>query len=204
MTNHSSDTAFLDKAIAGQTNVSASSSFLSSSMRLNMTILFTLVAFGASNALGQTTEEEMPAIQSLEEAPVELPPLPKEEDLQSFHVSPTSNHTFMVDLSSISVAKDGVIRYTLVSRSRTGAMNISHEGIRCQTGDRKSYAFGRRSGDWVRSRRDEWSPLRDEGSNRQFAALANEYFCQGRTIRGDRDEIVARLRSGQSSRPFGS
>lgn len=204
MINHSANTAFVNTAVAVPTNGSASSR-LASSMCLHTMILSALLALGVANAYGQAVEEEMPtAPQSTEEAPVELPPLPKEEDLQSFYVSPTSTQTFLIDLPSIAIGKDGVIRYTLVSRSRTGAINISHEGIRCQTGERKAFAFGRSGGDWVRSRRDEWRPLSDAAANRQYAALANEYFCQGRTIRGDRDEIAARIRSGQSGRPFGS
>lgn len=175
-----------------------------SSMRINTTILIAALVLSASYAQAQTAEEDMPPPQSTEEAPVELPPLPKEENLQPFYVSPISTHTFMIDLPSIAIGKDGIIRYTLVSRSRTGAFNISHEGIRCHIQDRRSYAFGRGNGEWVRSRRDEWRPLNDAAANRHYATLANEYFCQGRTIRGDRDEIAARLRSGQTSRPFGS
>lgn len=203
MTTHLPNAALIDTAFAAPVSTRASSS-PTSSMRLNTAILIASLILGATNAPAQAAEEEMPTAQSTEEAPVELPPYPKEENLQSFFVSPTATHTFMIDLPSVSIGKDGVIRYTLVSKSRTGAINISHEGIRCRTQDRKSYAFGRTNGDWVRSRSDEWSLINAAAANRQYAALANDYFCQGRTVRGDRNEIASRLRSAQISRAFGN
>lgn len=203
MTNHLPITVLIDTAVAEPMSTGAFPGS-SSSMRRNTTVIAALLILGATNVLAQAVEEERPIAQATEEVPVELPPFPKEENLKSFYVSPTSTHTFMIDLPSVSIEKDGVIRYTLVSKSRTGALNISHEGIRCHTLDRKSYAFGRSNGDWVRSRHDEWSPISDATANRQYAALANDYFCQGRTVRGDRDEIAARLRSGQTGRAFGS
>lgn len=202
MTTHLPIAALIDTAVAAPVSAPASSA-PSSSMRLNTAILIASLILGATNAPAQAAEE-MPTAQSTEEAPVELPPYPKEENLQSFFVSPTATHTFMIDLPSVSISKDGVIRYTLVSKSRTGALNISHEGIRCRTQDRKSYAFGRTNGDWVRSRSDEWSLINAAAANRQYAALANDYFCQGRTVRGDRNEIASRLRSAQTSQAFGN
>lgn len=177
-----------------------------SMQRLSAVAVIAALGLAAANvqALAQGVDNEPPSIEAEKELPVELPALPKDEDLRSFYVSPTSMHVFSIDLSSLSVGTDGIVRYTLVSRSQAGAVNISHEGIRCETGERKSYAFGRSGGEWVRSQRSGWQPLRNAAANRQYMALANDYFCQGRTVRGNRDEIAKRLHSGRTGQPLGS
>jgi hypothetical protein len=128
------------------------------------------------------------------ESAVNLPAPPKKENLLSFYVSPTATIDFSVDAKSLSVDKDGVVRYTLVATSRTGATNISYEGIRCQSAEKKLYAFGQSDGSWSRARRDAWDVIRESGANRQHATLALEYFCDGGGVAGKAETIVERLR----------
>jgi len=128
------------------------------------------------------------------ESAVNLPAPPKKENLLSFYVSPTATIDFSVDAKSLSVDKDGVVRYTLVATSRTGATNISYEGIRCQSAEKKLYAFGQSDGRWSRARRDAWDVIRESGANRQHATLALEYFCEGGSVAGKAETIVERLR----------
>lgn len=131
---------------------------------------------------------------SWEESAVNLPAPPKKENLFSFYVSPIATIDFAVDAKSVSVDKDGVVRYTLVATSRTGATNISYEGIRCQSAEKKLYAFGQSDGSWSRARRDAWDVIRESGANRQHATLALEYFCDGGSVAGKAETIVERLR----------
>jgi hypothetical protein len=128
------------------------------------------------------------------ESAVILPIPPKKENLLSFYVSPTATIDFSVDAKSLSVDKDGVVRYTLVATSRAGATNISYEGIRCQSAEKKLYAFGQSDGSWSRARRDTWDVIRESGANRQHATLALEYFCDGGGVAGKAETIVERLR----------
>ena len=128
------------------------------------------------------------------ESAVNLPAPPKKENLLSFYVSPTATIDFSIDAKSLSVDKDGVVRYTLVATSRTGATNISYEGIRCQSAEKKLYAFGQSDGSWSRARRDAWDVIRESGANRQHATLALEYFCEGGSVAGKAETIVERLR----------
>jgi len=128
------------------------------------------------------------------ESAVNLPAPPKKENLLSFYVSPTATIDFSVDAKSLSVDKDGVVRYTLVATSRAGATNISYEGIRCQSAEKKLYAFGQSDGSWSRARRDAWDVIRESGANRQHATLALEYFCDGGGVAGKAETIVERLR----------
>lgn len=128
------------------------------------------------------------------EIAAQLPPLPKPENLLEFEAGRTASMTFAVDARSISVGSDSVVRYTLVSRSPSGAENISYEGIRCETQERKLYAFGHKDGNWTRSRRDKWERFTNTTANNQHATLARDYFCTHKVVDGNADEIMRRLR----------
>lgn len=157
-------------------------------------ILMTLPAL----AIAAATVAEQDALDGekpvWQESAINLPAAPKKENLLSFYVSPTATIDFAIDAKSVSVDKDGVVRYTLVAISRAGATNISYEGIRCQSAEKKLYAFGQPDGSWSRARRDSWDVIRENNANRQHATLALEYFCDGGTIAGKAETIVERLR----------
>jgi hypothetical protein len=130
-----------------------------------------------------------------EEIQAELPPAPKDENLLPFYVGPTATQKFSVDSKSLSIGKDGVVRYTLVAVSPGGAKNISYEGIRCASYEKKIYALGRDDGTWARSRRDQWEPIVRGNANRQHAALSADYFCSNLTIVGNEKDMIYRLKS---------
>ena len=132
-----------------------------------------------------------------QEVALQLPATPSAENLIPFYVSPTATQTFALDEKSLSIGKDGVIRFTLVASSPSGAKNISYEGIRCETFEKKSYAFARADGTWARSRRDQWEPIVRNAANRQHGTLATDFLCESKTIAGSRDTILQRLRSNQ-------
>ncbi|MFL6718910.1 MAG: CNP1-like family protein [Burkholderiaceae bacterium] len=136
-----------------------------------------------------------------QEIAVQLPAPPTPEHLIPFYVSATATQTFAVDEKSLDVGKDGVIRFTLVSTSPSGAKNISYEGIRCASFEKKSYAYGRDDGSWSRSRRDQWEPIVRNAANRQHGVLAVDFFCDGKSVAGDRQTLLKRLRSNQPIMP---
>jgi CNP1-like family protein len=138
-----------------------------------------------------------------EEQKASLPAYPAEENLVRFYVSETSPFEFFVDPDSLSVGKDGVVRYTLVARSASGALNIDYEGIRCESRERKLYAFGRADHTWAEARRADWVriPPRRAFPNNQQAALADEFFCvQGVRVR-DVDSAVKALKEASRRLP---
>ena len=139
-----------------------------------------------------------------QEITVQMPPAPQQTDLASFYVSATTTQSFAVDTKSLSVGQDGVIRYTLIAISDTGAKNVSYEGIRCATYERKLYAFGRPDGSWSRSRRDQWERIASHATNRQHAALAKDFFCTEKLVAGSVQDMVRRLRQGQPLTPEGN
>jgi hypothetical protein len=148
-------------------------------------------------AQSQFEEDFDDAGKTWQEIAVQLPAAPGAENLIPFYVSPTATQNFSIDGKSLSIGKDGVIRYTMVATSPAGAKNISYEGIRCETFEKKSYAFARADGTWARSRKDQWEPIVRNAANRQHGVLALDYFCESKAISGNRETILQRLRGNQ-------
>lgn len=146
--------------------------------------------------------QENPTVseEPVDATPLVLPAAPAKENLLPFYVSPVATMNFAVDATSVSVTPDGVVRFTLVITSTEGARNVSHEGIRCKTAERKLYATGGTDGNWSTSRNDAWSQIRDVGANRQYAALFNEYFCDFGSAAGNAATIVKRMRQKKTLR----
>lgn len=130
------------------------------------------------------------------EAEVQLPAFPEKENLVQFKVGAISGTSFFIDFNSLSVAADEVIRYSLVAVSSSGAKNVSYEGMRCATGERKLYAFGRADGTWSKSKSDQWTRIHGTSNNYQVELFTN-YFCTAGTspVR-DVDEARRILKSG--------
>lgn len=134
------------------------------------------------------------------EISLQIPPAPRTENLVAFYQN--GNQSFSLDIKSLSVDKDGAIRYTLVSTSSTGAKNISYEGLRCETSEKKLYAFGRADGTWSRSRRNQWDNISNTDFNKQHRTLALDYFCEGKTIAGKADQIIGRIARNQPLKSY--
>ena len=117
----------------------------------------------------------------------------------SFDVSAASDNRFYIDPESIAVGTDGVVRYTLVVRTPSGAENISYEGMRCDTREQKFYAFGRRDGTWVNARTSEWRRIEYQDINRQHGVLYRDFFCFDQPRR---DPFAQGRRSIDSSTEF--
>jgi hypothetical protein len=132
-----------------------------------------------------------------QEIAVQLPAAPEAANLVQFYVGPTTTAVSSIDLKSLSIGADNVVRYTIVTKTSGGAVNTSYEGIRCETFEKKSYAFGRSDGGWSRSRQTKWKQIVDVGANRQDAALYKSYFCQGGMLAGNLEQITVRLRNNR-------
>jgi len=151
--------------------------------------------YGTQPGWGMTFEEDFDK-KTWQEVVVQLPPIPKRENLVSFYVSAATEHQFMVDPGSISVGQDGVVRYTLVIQASGGAVNTSFEGMRCETREWRHYASGRADGSWSKARNAAWQSLREESRNRHRAALFTDYFCPGGVMTYRADDIRSALKRG--------
>ena len=130
----------------------------------------------------------------LEEGALVLPATPKADDLLRYTVGPGTAMTFAVDAKSVSVGDDQIVRYSSVITSGTGVTNISYEGIRCKTAERKLYATGRPDGSWSSVPEPVWRRISQAGSNSYQATLMKEFFCDGEAVAGKASTMVERLR----------
>jgi len=126
----------------------------------------------------------------------QLPAYPEVKNLLAFDAGAVTGNQYLVDTTSIKIGQDDVIRFTLVVKSSSGAMNVSYEGIRCATSERKLYALGRDDKTWVKPRISEWQQL---DIVRQFYAqreLAKNIFCPHQQIVGSTEEAIQALKAG--------
>ncbi len=122
------------------------------------------------------------------EAEYQLPPVPDPKNLVPISVSNLTDNQFAVDVRSVTFGSDEVVRYTLVVSSSRGARNVSYEGMRCATGERRIYALGRSDGSWSKARSSQWQRITDSNLNRHHAALFKDYFCTPGGVVRDTDE----------------
>lgn len=130
------------------------------------------------------------------ELSAQLPPPPKPENLVGFVVSPATQNTHFVDTASISVGEDKVVRYSVVIEAAGGARNVSFEGMRCATGERRLYAYGQPDGSWSKARNAKWEGIKFRSSLSYHKALYEDHFCpDGINIR-NANAAVSSLRRG--------
>jgi hypothetical protein len=122
-----------------------------------------------------------------------LPPYPKEANLLRIYVGSATPFAFLVDRASVSVGQDGIVRYTLVARSSSGATNVSYEGMRCETYESKTYAFGRSDGTWVQARNQQWSSYSRYQTDWHLV-LADDFYCSVRGARTAEEAVQALVR----------
>ena len=131
-----------------------------------------------------------------EEMQAQLPEYPKPENYLALQVSATTLFAFFVDAKSVSVGKDGVVRYSLIAKSPEGALNVSFEGIRCSERKFRIYAFGRPDNTWFEARGSPWQAMPADSRNAQRTVLYSEYFCPGGGMIYTSAEGVDALRAG--------
>jgi hypothetical protein len=125
----------------------------------------------------------------------ELPALPQSGDLLPFNVSQNTPLQFAVDAKSVSVGSDGVVRYTVVVTSPSGAHNVNYEGIRCDTYEWRLYAALNADHDgWDRTVANDWRRIENGNLNAYQASLYQDYFCANKMPTGPAKWIVNNIR----------
>ena len=137
---------------------------------------------------------------SWEEQKTQLPPYPKDSNLKQIDIGPVTSFRFFVDTESIDVGADGVVRFTLVARSDRGASNVSFEGLRCKTQEKKIYAVGRADETWVAARNPGWTGIGRPQVNPAHAVLFEDFFCPERIIVSGTPEAVDAIKYGGHAR----
>src|SRR4030066_226738 len=114
------------------------------------------------------------------ELSAQLPPTPKPENLVGFDVSPATQNKYFVDTASIRVGEDKVVRYSVVIEAAGGAKNVSFEGMRCATGERRPLSLRPTAGRPAHRRQGRLQP----GHRRGARARPRRTVALGRADRG--------------------
>ncbi len=132
------------------------------------------------------------------EVAAQLPPYPKAENLIPFNVSSATRNKFFVDAESISVGADKVVRYTVVIEAAGGAKNVSFEGLRCASGERRLYAYGHPDGTWSKARNAGWERIKMRSLLSYQKALFEDHFCpDGINVQDARDAAKSLRRAAR-------
>ena len=128
------------------------------------------------------------------EVEVQLPAYPEDANLIQFRVGAVEDTQYFIDSDSLSVGEDGVVRYVALVVSSSGARNVSFEGMRCTTAERRLYAFGRADRTWSKARNAQWLRIRG-GSNNHVVELFANYFCRSGGVVSNADDARHVLRA---------
>ena len=124
------------------------------------------------------------------------PPEFNQTRLVPFEVSAASSLRFGVDSATIKITPDGIVRYVVVASSASGALNAMYEGVRCATGEVKTYARLIPGGGWKLLQDVEWKPLDLGTISRHSAALAKQGLCKGGNAPQASVDIIVRTLKG--------
>ncbi|WP_224010249.1 MULTISPECIES: CNP1-like family protein [Paraburkholderia] len=129
-----------------------------------------------------------------------LPALPQAgTQLLTFDVSNNTPLKFAIDPASLTVGNDGVVRYTIVITSQSGARNINYEGIRCDTYEWRLYAsLNADHNGWDQTVANDWSRIENGTLNAYRSALYQDYFCANKMPIAKASTIVENIRFGRT------
>ncbi|MBK5206628.1 MAG: CNP1-like family protein [Polaromonas sp.] len=128
----------------------------------------------------------------------EVPPPPAFDisKLIMFDVSPNSSLVYGVDPSTIRISNsDSVVRYVVVARSASGASNAMYEGIRCSTGEFKTYARYSPDGHWNPIAHPQWHSLFEKMPSKHALRFAKAGACDNAAPASSVDVLVNRLKN---------
>jgi hypothetical protein len=159
-------------------------------------LLALALAGAALGAFAQALPTDNPDWKELDAPP---PPALRTEGLIALDI-PGSNLRFGVDPASISVGRDGVVRYVIVATSSSGAVNGMYEGLRCGTGDTKTYARHTPGTGWHATNQSDWQRLSTTGATRHSMFLARAGACRNNAPNISQAQIVRDLKAPVDSR----
>jgi len=155
-------------------------------------LMLPLTAYAEWGQFDFEFENEKPWV----ELAAQLPPAPKAENLVEFNVSSATRNRYFIDTASISVGEDKVVRYTVVIDAVGGAKNIAFEGLRCETAERRLYAYGHPDGTWSKARNAGWEGIKLRSLLSYHKALFEDHFCPDGINIQEASQAVRSLKRG--------
>lgn len=160
-------------------------------------LLWALVLTGAAVAEDMTGMDGLPEYEpgkAWQEQEVPLPPYPADNEALIGLDTNFAGYRYYIDPESVSVGEeDQVARYTVVVEAEDGARNVLYEGIRCDLGQYKTYAYGTGKGPFHAMPGAKWKDIRSTDAFRYRRDLLDFYVCEGSVVRFDPQQIVKRI-----------
>ncbi len=174
--------------------ITSHSWLLSRKAALARASLLALTCLICTNFTWAADDDEKPWQEMATEAPKTF----STDQLQTFTVSQNSSLTYGIDPQTLTVGEDWVVRFVMVARSPSGALNVLYEGIRCQSGEVKTYArWDNNRSAWHTPQNTTWKPLSLDGATRPATVLAMEGLCNGNSVNGTPRKMLATLKTGR-------
>ena len=156
---------------------------------LALGVTLTLAASLTANAQGYVDAADW------KEVDVPPPPAFDMAKLLTFEVTLGSALTYGVDPASVTISNaDSVVRYVMVAYSASGANNVSYDGLRCSTGEVKTYARYTPEGRWVPVSEPKWRSVFDITTPKHSQRFARAGACDSGAPVGTVQELVKKLK----------
>ena len=176
-------------------------------MKAFLSLFLSLTLLGPAHAYDPLAKEELndytPLTEEWQEGELKIPEAFDADDLQPFTLRGRQDRfDYAIERGTLEAGDDGVIRFLLVIRSRSGAVNSSYEGLRCGHRQTKVYAYGTDTG-LSPLAKPEWQEI-PKASNSYQAILYEDLLCNLSTgLPNPPGAVIQALRSDtQVSTPF--
>ena len=170
------------------------SSLARSAVFLVMSMSLSAVAVAAAERLYQNTN--VPDEVEWNETEVPPPPAFDVNKLVSFEVAANSTLSYGIDPATLQISpKDGLIRYVMVASSPTGARTVLYEGIRCATGEFKTYARYAADDKWIAATDPQWKSMYQNAPSKHPLRLAQAGACDNAAAAQSAASVVSRLKT---------
>lgn len=116
-------------------------------------------------------------VEQWKELGVAPPTYPSDPDLIAVRMPATYTLKVYLDEKSISLAQDGITRFTLVVESVSGSRNVFFEGYHCETREYKTYASGTSEKTFEPIKKPKWERVPYYDTNAFRFQLLRYYVC---------------------------
>ncbi len=101
---------------------------------------------------------------------------------------------YRLDTESLSTHPDGIVTYTVIVQSDSGAQNVLFEGIRCSTKEYKTYGVGTAEQQLQPVKETSWRKIYNKDPIRHRIELYTYYVCDANQSVLPPKRIIERLR----------
>lgn len=129
-----------------------------------------------------------------QESDAPAPPVYGRDKLLVLGMPPYVTLQFGIDPATLSITPDGIVRYVVVASNAGGSSSAFYEGIRCATGEVKTYARANSAGHWTLVKNAQWRGLNDNQPSKHAIVFARQAACEGATTARTPDDIIRAMK----------